>query len=61
MDVRDKDMKPSDKKAMFPQPWECPKCGTVHSPYKSSCNCQVLNNRNRDNLYNLDKKHFITL
>lgn len=26
-------------KKNIPQGWECPKCGTVNAPWKSTCDC----------------------
>lgn len=23
------------------QPWECPRCNTINSPYKDSCSCHL--------------------
>lgn len=29
------------KDYQFRAPWECPRCHTIHSPYKDSCDCTI--------------------
>ncbi len=48
MSIRDPKIKPNKKTWTFPKPWECPRCRTIHSPYKMSCKCKVKINGEND-------------